>query len=60
VITLLAFIAGVVLGVVSRHSVGDVRYMIAKEEFEETVTVQGKEIARLRAQVALHIGKGKE
>jgi len=34
--------------------------MIAKEEFEKTTTTQGKEIARLRAQVALHIGKEKQ
>lgn len=59
-IALLAFIGGIVLGVMSRHSVGDVRYMIAKEEFEATITEQGKEIARLRAQVALHVGQEKE
>jgi hypothetical protein len=53
----LIFLGGVVLGVLARNAWGDTRYMIAKEEFEETTIVQGKEIARLRSQVADLIGK---
>lgn len=59
-ILLSLFLGGAVLGVLARNAWGDTRYMIAKEEFEETTVEQGKEIARLRAQVALHIGKEKE
>jgi hypothetical protein len=53
----LIFGFGVAVGVSAVRAWRDARYMIAKEEFEGTVIEQGKEIARLRAQVALHIGK---
>ncbi len=59
-ISLLLFLGGAMLGILARNAWGDARYLIAKEEFEEITIMQGKEIARLRAQVALYIGKEKE
>lgn len=53
----LIFMGGTVFGVLARNAWGDTRYMIAKETFEETTIEQGKEIARLRAQVADLVGK---
>ena len=53
----LIFLGGLVFGILARNAWGDARYMIAKEGFEETTIEQGKEIARLRAQVAGLVGK---
>jgi hypothetical protein len=55
----LIFGGGVAIGASIVHAFRDTRYAIAKAEFDETMIMQGKEIARLRAQVALHIGKEK-
>jgi hypothetical protein len=55
----LLFLGGVAVGISIVNAFRDTRYAIAKEQFDETMITQGKEIARLRAQVALHIGKDK-
>lgn len=54
-----ALAAGVIFGIAIRQSMGDVRYMVLKDETDGERKEWKDEVLRLRAQVALHIGKDK-
>lgn len=51
------FVIGIMFGVAVRAVWVEAYDAVKEQKHQETVTEQGREIARLRAQVALHIGK---
>lgn len=59
-IGLITFVLGCVMGVAYTRCYRDVARVLEREDHQKVVIEQGQEIARLRAQVALHIGKEKQ
>jgi hypothetical protein len=53
------FVVGIVFGVVGQSALRNVLHEAERARHEDMMIEQGKEIARLRTQVALHIGKEK-
>lgn len=56
-ITLVVFVVGVVCGIALVNALRDTTRILERQEHQKIVMEQGQEIVRLRAQVALHIGK---
>lgn len=59
-IGLIFFVLGGVMGIAYTRCYRDVARTLEREDHQKVMIEQGQEIARLRAQVALHIGKEKE